>query len=89
MMATNIVSGGAWQADSTLDQAVRACLRADCQTATLPIDVEVYHRIVFVRGVLPDAASVAESTAVMERAPDVADVIDQLDVDAQELPGTR
>jgi osmotically-inducible protein OsmY len=81
--ASTIISEIASGADTRVGQAVRACLRADCQTATLPIDIDVYNRIVFVHSVVPDPASVTEVTAVIERAPDVAEVIDQLDVQAQ------
>ena len=44
---------------------------------------DVFDRIVFVQGAVPTIQSVADLTTAIERVPDVAEVIDELDVDAE------
>lgn len=66
-----------------MTEAVIQELRRDSRTAELPVDVDVFDRIVFVQGAVPTIQSVADLTTAIERVPDVAEVIDELDVDAE------
>jgi osmotically-inducible protein OsmY len=84
MATTEIGPGSTGSTDAAVHEAVLEQLQSDEQTASLPIGIDVFDRIVFVHGVVPDPASVAGVAAVIERAADVAEVIDVLDVEPLE-----
>ena len=67
--------------DAVISQAVLQQLQRDDHTANLPIAVDVFDRIVFVHGKVPNVGSVADLTALIGGVDDVAEVIDQLVID--------
>lgn len=67
--------------DARLREAVLEELRGNGRTASPPIYIDVLNRIVFVHGAIPSQRRFGEIEAVVEEVSDVAEVIDELEVE--------